>query len=136
MPVPALLTAILALLALAFAAPASAAEADAPAPTVTLTTSLGPIEDADEETERRPLRARGKVPRGTRVYVRFYRGTRHLGTRRPTVRRGRYAAWVNIRRTGGYRVRVTAKLRTGETIKLDARLRYGPKAKAPSAPDA
>jgi len=126
--VPALAS-LLALLALAaLGSPARAAEQR---PALTLRTSLGPI--AADDT--RKLRALGQAPSGARLTVRFYRGSRRLSTRHPLVRDGRYRAFHSIDRTGEYVVRVSARLRTGETLRVTARLSYGPEAEAPSAPD-
>jgi hypothetical protein len=124
------------LLAALMAGASTAAEAAERAPrkqTLTLNTSLGSLEDNGE----RALRARGTAPRGARIYVRFYRGTKHLFTRRTTTRGSgdRYSASHRIRRTGGYRIRVTALTRTGARLKVSAKLDYAPVAQAPSAPD-
>jgi len=120
---------LLALALLAAAAPAGAAEER---DTVTLTTSLGAL---DEKEDTRPLRARGKVPEGSRLVVRYYRGSKRIATTRPRPRKGRYRSDHEISKTGAYTVKVTATTRSGERIRVSAKLRYTPKAKAPTAPD-
>ncbi len=126
--IPALCAA--ALLGASASAPAVAAE---PARhTLTLTTSLGPV-DKDDDT--RDLRARGTAPRGSRIVVTFMRKGKVLGRERPKLRSNRrYAAALPIDRTGSYRVRVTAFLKTGQVIRVTARLEYGPEAQAPAPP--
>lgn len=121
-------------LALLLTAGVGAANAATKAPSrdaLTVKTSLGPIAT---ETDTRDLRGEGKAPKGSRLTVRFYRGTRRLATRHPRLRDGRYASAQAIGRTGTYVVRVTARTRTGERLRVTAKLEYGPKAKAPSAP--
>ena len=120
---------LLALLALALAPALAPAAGDGG--TVTVTTSLGAVQKDDE----RNLRARGKAPAGSVLTVRFYRGSKLLDKDRTTVRDGRYKAFTPIARTGSYRVKVTAKTRSGETVTVTARLAYGPRAEAPSAPE-
>ncbi len=129
-PVPALAL-ILALVALS--GTSAAAPAAPKRETLTVTTSLGPVE---QETDTRDLRARGRAPKGSRLEVRFYRGSKRLGTARPKLRRGRrYRSALSIDRTGVYRVKVIALTRTDKRIVVTAKLRYTPDANAPSAPD-
>lgn len=122
------LTAAIAVLATAASAGGSARPSEARA-TLTVSTSLGPV--GREDT--RELRARGRAPRGSKLFVRFERGERSLGVTRPEVVDGRYAAAWEIDRPGDYRVRVTATTRSGRQLRVSAKLLYGPKAKAPSA---
>lgn len=109
---------------LAAGAPAAAGER------LTLRTSLDPLVRGEDPV----LRARGSAPGGSRLVVRFYRGTRHLATRKPRLDGGRYSAGASIRRPGEYTVRVTATRRDGSRLRASARLTYGPTAEAPSAP--
>lgn len=110
---------------------AAGASAEAAADRVTVRTSLGPITAEDT----RQLRARGTAPRGSTLVVRFYRGNKRIGTRRPELEGRRYSAAKVIDRTAEYRVRVTATTPEGKRIEVRARLTYGPTAEAPSAPD-
>jgi hypothetical protein len=99
--------------------------------TLTLETSLGPI----DEYNRRPLRARGHAPRGSKLTIRFYRGKKRIAKRKVTVRKRSYKADKPIDRTGSYKVVVVARTRTGSKIRVSATLKYGPQADAPSAPE-
>lgn len=99
--------------------------------TLSLRTSLGPISAQDT----RPLRARGEAPTGSRLTVRYYRGSRRLKTKRYRVRDGRYRSAYPIDRTGRYTVRVSARTASGRVLRVTAELDYGPEAEAPSAPD-
>ena len=128
-PVP--LLAALLLAALLALGSSSALAADSSK--LTVRTSLGPPTD----NGKRPIRARGTAPKGARIYVRFYRGSKHLFTRKTTTRGSstRYTALHHVTRTGDYRVRVTALTRSGTTLKVSARLTFAPEAEAPSAPE-
>ena len=97
---------------------------------LTLRTSLGPV---SEETDTVDLRARGSAPRGSKLVVRFYRGAKRIGLRRPKLDGRRYATEKPIDRTGEYTVRVTATKRDGREIRVSAKLTYGPTAEAPAA---
>jgi hypothetical protein len=132
-PVPLLAALLLAALVAGGSTAAQAAERAPRVQTLTLRTSLGALDANDE----RALRARGVAPHGARIYVRFYRGTKHLFTRKTTTRGSddRYSAFHRITRTGGYRIRVTAITRSGARLKVSAKLDYAPVAEAPSAPD-
>ena len=111
----------------------STATATAATDRLTLRTSLGPI---SEETDTVDLRARGSAPRRSKILVRFYRGNKRIGIRRPELDRTRYAAEKPIDRTGDYTVRVTATKPDGKKIRVSADLTYGPTAEAPAADDA
>jgi len=121
-----LVVALFAVLALAAASTAGAADR------LTLRTSLGPVL---EETDTRDLRARGSAPRGSKLLVRFYRGKKRIGSRRPRLEGTRYRAQKSIDRTGEYTVKVTATRRDGSKVRVDADLTYGPTAEAPAADD-
>lgn len=99
---------------------------------LTVRTSLGPI---SEEKDTVDLRARGSAPRRSTLLVRFYRGKKRIGVRRPELEGTRYAAAKPIDRTGDYTVRVTATKPNGKKIRVSAGLTYGPTAEAPSAPE-
>lgn len=118
---------LLATLALLLAAGPGAGAAER----LTVRTSLGP---AAEDGDRVDLRARGTAPRDSRLLVRFYRGTKQIGIRRPELDGTRYAAEKPITRMGGYTVRVVATKPDGKRIRVSAKLNYGPTAEAPSAP--
>lgn len=117
---------LLTTLVLATAATAGAADR------LTLRTSLGPV---SEERDTVDLRARGSAPRRSKLLVRFYRGKKRIGTRRPELDGTRYSAAKPIDRTGDYTVRVTATKPNGKKIRVSAGLTYGPTAEAPSAPE-
>ena len=108
------------------------ASATAATDRLTLRTSLGPI---STETDTVDLRARGSAPRGSKLLVRFYRGNKRIGIRRPKLDGTRYSAAKPIDRTGEYTVRVTATKPNGKQIRVSADLTYGPTAEAPSAPE-
>lgn len=99
---------------------------------LTVRTSLGPIA---EESDTVDLRARGSAPRRSTLIVRFYRGNKRIGIRRPKLDGTRYSAAKPIDRTGEYTVRVTATKPDGSTIRVSAKLTYGPTAEAPAADD-
>ena len=118
------------LTALAFGTTATATAAT---DRLTLRTSLGPV---SEEKDTVDLRARGSAPRRSKILVRFYRGKKRIGIRRPELDGTRYAAAKPIDRTGEYKVRVTATKPNGKKIQVSAGLTYGPTAEAPAADDA
>jgi len=110
---------------------AAGAAADA-ASQLSVRMSFGPVVGSKDA---RDLRARGGAPSGSRLVVRFYRGSRQIALRRPRLRGGRYATSFRIRRTGEYRVGVAAVRPDGTRMRTSAELDYGPTAEAPSAPD-
>jgi len=117
------------IVALSLAAAGTAGAADR----LTVRTSLGPVK---EKVDTVDLRARGSAPRRSTIVVRFYRGRKRIGTRRPELEGTRYAAAKPIDRTGEYTVRVVATTRDGSRIRVSAKLTYGPTAEAPAADDA
>ena len=121
-----LVAALLGLLLLPAAAPARSK-----VPTLTVESSLGPL----RSDGTRALRARGGVPKGARVTVTFSRGKRRLERYRFRARHARYRRSTPIDRTGNYKIRVVARLRSGVVLRVTARLDYGPVADAPSAPE-
>lgn len=141
MRVPALLV-LTALIAALGTAQATAARSDRDSmderPTLRIRTSLGPIEDAKGDDEGvRALRAKGTAPAGSRITVRFYRGSRRLASERIVLKGSKraFSTSFDIDRTGAYKVRVSARPpRTSFLLRATAKLDYGPGARAPSAP--